>query len=86
MEMEGTEWWVRAKKKPEDISGEKNESYNSLTKTYTLNHFAISVPKDYDFLFAAGVVGVFGPGTVISKAAGQILGVMIEGLEETTHK
>ena len=35
-------------------------------------------PQDYDFLFKAGVVGVFGPGTVISKAASQILEVMIE--------
>ena len=36
-------------------------------------------PKDYDFLFKAGVVGVFGPGTVISEAASQILEIMIEG-------
>ena len=35
-------------------------------------------PQDYDFLFEAGVVGVFGPGTVIAKAACQILEVMIE--------
>ena len=34
--------------------------------------------QDYDYLFEAGVVGVFGPGTVISKAAAQILEVMIE--------
>jgi methylmalonyl-CoA mutase len=37
--------------------------------------------KDYQFLFDAGVVGVFGPGTVISTAAAEILGVMIEGME-----
>ncbi len=30
-------------------------------------------PKDYDFLYEAGVSGVFGPGTVISKAAIDIL-------------
>jgi methylmalonyl-CoA mutase len=30
-------------------------------------------PKDYDFLYEAGVSGVFGPGTVISKAAIEIL-------------
>lgn len=35
-------------------------------------------PQDYDFLFESGVVGVFGPGTVISQAAAQILEVMIE--------
>ena len=35
-------------------------------------------PQDYAFLFEAGVIGVFGPGTVISKAAIEILEVMIE--------
>jgi methylmalonyl-CoA mutase len=39
-------------------------------------------PQDYRFLFDAGVVGVFGPGTVISKAACQILEIMIEGIGE----
>lgn len=34
-------------------------------------------PKDYDFLFAAGVSAVFGPGTVISKAAIEILDKII---------
>jgi methylmalonyl-CoA mutase len=38
-------------------------------------------PKDYDFLFKAGVLGVFGPGTVISEAASKILEIMIEGSE-----
>ena len=35
-------------------------------------------PKDYDFLFEAGVIGVFGPGTVISEAAIDILEKMME--------
>lgn len=30
-------------------------------------------PKDYDFLYGAGVSAVFGPGTNIAKAATQIL-------------
>ena len=30
-------------------------------------------PKDYDFLYTSGVAGVFGPGTVISKCAQDIL-------------
>jgi len=30
-------------------------------------------PKDYDFLYKAGVGGIFGPGTVISKSAKEIL-------------
>lgn len=34
-------------------------------------------PQDYDYLYQFGVVGVFGPGTVLSKAAGQILEVML---------
>lgn len=37
------------------------------------------VPKqDYDYLFKAGAVGIFGPGTKISKAAQEILELMIE--------
>ncbi len=37
------------------------------------------IPKqDYDFLFDAGVFGVFGPGTKISKAAIDILNLLIE--------
>jgi methylmalonyl-CoA mutase len=34
--------------------------------------------QDYDFLYQAGVVGVFGPGTVIAKAAIQILELLIQ--------
>jgi methylmalonyl-CoA mutase len=34
--------------------------------------------QDYDFLYEKGVVGIFGPGTVISKAAQQILEILIE--------
>jgi methylmalonyl-CoA mutase len=35
-------------------------------------------PQDYEGLFELGVVGVFGPGTVIAKAASQILNIMLE--------
>ncbi len=35
--------------------------------------------QDYDFLYESGCVGIFGPGTKISKAAQQILSVLIEG-------
>ncbi len=34
-------------------------------------------PKDYDFLYKAGVSGIFGPGTVISVAAQKILEKMM---------
>jgi methylmalonyl-CoA mutase len=37
--------------------------------------------QDYDFLYKAGVFGVFGPGTKISKAAQEILGLLIKSLE-----
>ncbi len=34
-------------------------------------------PQDYQFLFDAGVLGVFGPGTIISEAAISILEIML---------
>lgn len=41
------------------------------------------IPKqDYDYLFDAGVFGVFGPGTKISKAAIEILDLLIESHQE----
>jgi len=30
-------------------------------------------PADYDFLYDAGAVGVFGPGTVVTDSANEIL-------------
>ena len=33
--------------------------------------------RDYDFLYEAGVAGVFGPGTKISKAANSILNILM---------
>ncbi|MEM1135781.1 MAG: methylmalonyl-CoA mutase [Bacteroidota bacterium] len=39
-------------------------------------------PKDYDFLFKAGVMEVFGPGTKIPVAASKILKRLIGDLEE----
>jgi methylmalonyl-CoA mutase len=38
--------------------------------------------QDYDFLYDAGVFGVFGPGTKISKAAINILELFIKSVEE----
>ena len=35
-------------------------------------------PKDYDFLYEAGVSGIFGPGTVIAEAAIDILNKLME--------
>jgi methylmalonyl-CoA mutase len=37
--------------------------------------------QDYDFLYDAGVFGVFGPGTKISKAAQEILALLINSFE-----
>ena len=39
-------------------------------------------PTVYQFLFDAGVVGVFGPGTKIAKAAIDILEILIDSVEE----
>jgi methylmalonyl-CoA mutase len=33
-------------------------------------------PQDYEFLYQAGAVGVYGPGTVIPVAAQKILGIL----------
>ncbi|MCH2044183.1 MAG: methylmalonyl-CoA mutase, partial [Saprospiraceae bacterium] len=38
--------------------------------------------QDYDFLYESGVVGVFGPGTVVAKAASHILNLLIELVQE----
>ncbi len=35
--------------------------------------------QDYDFLYKAGVAAIFGPGTPVSKAAVQILEILLEG-------
>ncbi|MCB0804599.1 MAG: cobalamin-dependent protein, partial [Bacteroidales bacterium] len=35
-------------------------------------------PQDYDFLYKAGVLAVFGPGSVISDAGIKLLELMIE--------
>jgi methylmalonyl-CoA mutase len=40
-------------------------------------------PKDYDFLFKKGVAAVFGPGTVISKAAIALLDILLDSAEST---
>ena len=39
-------------------------------------------PQDYQFLFDAGVVGVFGPGTKIAKAAIDILEILIDSVAD----
>lgn len=35
-------------------------------------------PQDYEFLYQNGVAGIFGPGTIIPKAATQILEIMLK--------
>jgi len=37
-------------------------------------------PQDYDYLYAAGVIGVFGPGTVIPTCAQKILTALASGM------
>tara|TARA_B100000508_G_C11464836_1_gene281178 strand:- start:6963 stop:8402 length:1440 start_codon:yes stop_codon:yes gene_type:complete len=38
--------------------------------------------QDYDFLFDRGVAGIFGPGTKIPKAAGEILDILIKAYKD----
>ena len=38
--------------------------------------------QDYDFLYEAGVAGVFGPGTKVSKCAIQMLEILIEQYQD----
>jgi len=38
--------------------------------------------QDYDFLYKAGVVGIFGPGTSVSVAAIKILEILIESVKD----
>jgi len=38
-------------------------------------------PHDYQFLYDAGVAAIFGPGTSVSKAARQILGILLHSFE-----
>jgi methylmalonyl-CoA mutase len=40
-------------------------------------------PQDYQYLYDQGVVGIFGPGTALPLAAQQVLGVMLQQIEET---
>ena len=39
-------------------------------------------PQDYDFLYKAGAVGVYGPGTVIPVCAQQILRILTHSTVE----
>lgn len=39
-------------------------------------------PKDYDFLYQNGVAAIFGPGTIIAKAAQDILTILMKEEEE----
>jgi methylmalonyl-CoA mutase len=42
------------------------------------------IPKqDYDFLYDAGVTAIFGPGTVISQAAQNVLEILLNNIRET---
>jgi methylmalonyl-CoA mutase len=43
-------------------------------------------PQDHEFLYNAGVVGVFGPGTKIPEAASKMLTVLIASAKEVEHR
>jgi len=53
---------------------------SKLNKSEVLVIVGGVIPKqDYDYLFDAGAVGIFGPGTKIALAAQEILELLIEG-------
>ena len=41
-------------------------------------------PQDYQFLYDAGVAAIFGPGTSVSKAAKQILEILLHSIDHET--
>ena len=43
-------------------------------------------PQDHGYLYDAGVIGVFGPGTRIPEAASKMLTVLIGALEQVESK
>ena len=59
---------------------ERIQSWKKISnKCIEFSNFDIA--KDYDYLFDAGAVAVFGPGTKISEAAIQILQILIDSVE-----
>ena len=38
--------------------------------------------QDYDFLYKAGVMAIFGPGTSVAKSACQVMELLLEAEEE----
>ncbi len=38
--------------------------------------------QDYDYLYKAGVVAIFGPGTSVAKAGRKILEILLEAIKE----
>jgi methylmalonyl-CoA mutase len=54
---------------PQLIQALKNEGADDILVVVG----GVIPPQDYDFLRAAGVAGIFGPGTVIPKAAREVL-------------
>ena len=43
--------------------------------------FKPTCSEDYQFLYDAGVTAIFGPGTSVSKAARQILEILLNSFE-----
>ena len=58
-------------------------NYRNCSLSYVwysvLNRMLTVIPaQDYDFLYQAGVVAIFGPGTSVAKAACQIMDILLE--------
>ena len=64
-----------------------NDSVAELKKSNREDIMVVAggvIPKqDYDYLYDCGVTAIFGPGTVISQAARNILEILINNLKQT---
>ena len=47
-------------------------------KIFWSSPVVLSPAQDYDFLYKAGVVAIFGPGTSVAKAAVQIMDILLD--------
>ena len=67
----------------QDLFINNNGANNNLATVATsLDEALQALQQDYQFLFDAGAVGVFGPGTKIAQAAIDMLTILIDSIEE----
>jgi len=67
---------------PKEVAKQAIENDIHVLGVSSLAAGGVIPAQDYQFLFDAGVVGVFGPGTQIAKAAIEILTILIDNIED----